>query len=79
MKRKRIKRLIDFYEERRQYWQSRADYYFKNHSYYLGCLEIEEEYEPHFKLACENRNVFYDKAENLKSKLLINKIKRWLN
>jgi hypothetical protein len=68
-KRKRLKKLLKQYEQMHQHWQDKADYYFKNHSYYLGCIEIEEEYEPHFKLACENRNIFFFKIQDLERKL----------
>lgn len=79
MRHKRIKRLIKSYEEMREYWQSRADYYFKNHGYYWVDYEIEEEYRPQFDIAFNNRNIFSYRIMKLENKLLINRIKKWLN
>jgi len=72
LKRNRLRKLLVQYIELHKYWDDKADYYFKNHSYYLLDYEIEDKHEPLFNEACKNREVFYWKIEGLKNKIWLN-------
>jgi len=62
----RLRKLLVQYIKLQNYWQEKSDYYFSNNSYYLLDYEIEDKYEPLFNEACENKNIFPIKVEDLK-------------